>query len=86
MNIKIVLMLVVVSLLQQHWDYDQYDPLFCHLNNVLSCSSNILLVVQMKFGEICEQLQPSGDINAFMVKKELMSSIFGKFFVIKVAN
>ena len=33
----------------------------------------------MKFGEFCEHLQPSGDINAFMVKKELMSSIFGKF-------
>ena len=33
----------------------------------------------MKFGEICKRLQPSGDINAFMVKKELMSSIFGKF-------
>ena len=38
------------------------------------------LVVQMKFGEICEKLQPSGDINAFMVKKQLMSSIFGKFY------
>ena len=34
----------------------------------------------MKFGEICEKLQPSGDIDAFMVKKQLMSSIFGKFF------
>ena len=40
----------------------------------------IVLVVQMKFGEICKKLQPSGDINAFMVKKQLMSSIFGKFF------
>ena len=33
----------------------------------------------MKFGGICEKLQPSGDINAFMVKKQLMSSIFGIF-------
>ena len=36
-------------------------------------------VVQMKFGDICKTLQPHGDIERFMKKKELMNAIIGKF-------
>ena len=36
-------------------------------------------VVQMKFGDICKKLQPHGDIERFMKKKELMNAIIGKF-------
>lgn len=36
-------------------------------------------VVQMKFGDICKILQPHGDIERFMKKKELMNAIIGKF-------
>ena len=33
----------------------------------------------MKFGDICKKLQPHGDIERFMKKKELMNAIIGKF-------
>ena len=33
----------------------------------------------MKFGDICKILQPHGDIERFMEKKELMNAIIGKF-------
>ena len=36
-------------------------------------------VVQMKFGDICKKLQPHGDIQRFLQKKEIMNAIFGKF-------
>ena len=33
----------------------------------------------MKFGDICKKLQPHGDIQRFLQKKEIMNAIFGKF-------
>ena len=44
-----------------------------------SPSKTINSVVQMKFGDICKKLQPHGDIERFMKKKELMNAIIGKF-------